>query len=163
MGMHERSHTLKNIFYLFTYFYFIYYLTRFPGPELLMTIKRDGDTSRTVPVNLFMLSDGKHESGDVASMFCERRIAIRSIVVQQRTSIDISSVNNRFDAETPRPDVVPAQRLLPISDHQTAEIEGLLQELQLFSLHNVTPMTPRGEPVSEELPEVDMNTMLIHL
>lgn len=140
-------------------------MTRFPGPELLMTIKRDGDTSRTVPVNLFMQSDGKHESGDVASMFCERRIAIRSIVVQQRTSIDISSANFRFDTETstPKSDVVATRKVLPISDRQTAEIEGLLQELEHLSFDNVTLTTPHGEPVSEQLPEVDTNTMLILL
>ena len=162
--MHERSNTLKNIFYLFTHFYFIYYyLTRFPGPELLMTTKRDGDVSRTVPVNLFISSDGKHESGDVATMFCEKQIAIRSIVGEEPTSIDTSSVNVRFDEEKLRPDVVAAQSVPPIPVCETAEIEGLLLELELFSPQNVTVTSSRDETISDELSEVDMNTMLILL
>jgi hypothetical protein len=137
--------------------------TRFPGPQLLMTTKRDGDTSRTVPVDLFMSSDGKHESGDVATMFCEKQIAIRSIVVEEPTSIDTSSVNVRFDEEKLRPDVVAAQSVPPIPVCETAEIKGLLLELELFSPQNVTVTSSRDETVSDELSEVDMNTMLILL
>lgn len=128
-----------------------------------MTTKRDGETSRTVPVDLFMSSDGKHESGDVATMFCEKQIAIRSIVVKEPTSIDTSSVNDRSNKQTPRLDVVAAQRIPPIPVRETAEIEGLLQELKFFSPQNVTVTPSRDEAVSDELSEVDVNTMLILL
>ena len=135
-----------------THFYhslipYLIHLTRFPGPELLMTTKRDGDTSRTVPVNLFLSPDGKHDSGDVAGMLCGTGIAIRSIVVEKPTSIDTSSLNIRSDTKTPNPDLVAARRVRHIPVLQTAEIEGLLHELELLSLHNVTPTTTGNEPV----------------
>jgi hypothetical protein len=127
-----------------------------------MTTKRDGDTSRTVPVDLFMSSDGKRE-WSVATMLCEKQIAIRSIVVEEPTSIDTSSVNVRFDKEKLRLDVVAAQSVPPIPVRETAEIEGLLLELELFSPQNVTVTPSRDETVSDEPSEVDMNTMLILL
>lgn len=91
---------------------------------------------------------------------------MRSVFNDEPTSRDTSSLNIRSDIETPQPDHAAPRREPQIPILQTAEIEELLHELELFSLHNVTTTEPRDDPVVDESSDIDLNdmtTLLINL
>lgn len=114
--------------------------------------------TNTVPVALFLPPDEKLESGDVAGMFCARGLTIRTIPFKNQISYKFPCPATTSRQQQVQPDFLHTPELPADGVIHTAEIEDLMQEMQLVSSHDTTIAKPDKKPVPEGLSDIDTTT-----
>jgi hypothetical protein len=119
---------------------------------------RGASKTQTLPVALFLPPDEKLESGDVAGMFCARGLTIRTIPFKNQMSYTFPCTATTSRQQQVQPDVLHTPQLPGDAVLQKAEIEELMQELELVSSHDTNLAKPDEKPVPDGLSDIDTTT-----